>query len=198
MSYLIIGITYAFAAAVQPGPLQTYIISQTVKNGWRSTWIASFAPVLSDIPIVILVLFVLNTLPENFINVLRIFGSIFLIYLSWNAFKSWKNFNPDVIKTENTEHKTLLNAVVINILNPAPYVGWSLILESVFLQGWKISPTNGIFLLLGFYLTMVVTTIFLIILFLYTRKFGPKINKSLLGLSSIALLTFGYINLVKA
>ena len=34
LSYLIFGITYAFAAAVQPGPFQTYIISQTLNRGW--------------------------------------------------------------------------------------------------------------------------------------------------------------------
>jgi threonine/homoserine/homoserine lactone efflux protein len=34
--YLLQGITYGFAAAVQPGPLQTYLISQTLRNGWRA------------------------------------------------------------------------------------------------------------------------------------------------------------------
>ena len=57
LKYLILGISFAFAAAVQPGPLQTYIISQTLKNGWRSTLPASFAPLLSDGPILILVVF---------------------------------------------------------------------------------------------------------------------------------------------
>ena len=36
-TYLILGMTYAFAAAVQPGPLQTYLISQTLSHGWRRT-----------------------------------------------------------------------------------------------------------------------------------------------------------------
>jgi threonine/homoserine/homoserine lactone efflux protein len=33
LTYLIIGMTYAFASAVQPGPLQAYIISQTISHG---------------------------------------------------------------------------------------------------------------------------------------------------------------------
>ena len=54
--YMILGITFAFAAAVQPGPLQTYIVSQTLTKGWKRTLPAMFAPVLSDGPIIILVL----------------------------------------------------------------------------------------------------------------------------------------------
>ena len=70
-TYLLFGITYAFAAAVQPGPLQTYIISQTIKKGWRSTLPASFAPVISDGPIILSVLFLLSNVSDNFIFILR-------------------------------------------------------------------------------------------------------------------------------
>ena len=63
LGYLILGITYAFTAAVQPGPFQTYLISQTLSNGWRSTLPAAIAPLLSDGPIIILVLLVLSRMP---------------------------------------------------------------------------------------------------------------------------------------
>jgi len=35
LQYLVLGATYAFAAAVQPGPLQAYVISQALAAGWR-------------------------------------------------------------------------------------------------------------------------------------------------------------------
>ena len=88
LSYLVFGITYAFAAAVQPGPLQTYLISQTLKRGWRPTLPAAFAPVISDGPILILVLYLLSTMPDSFIVILRIGGGLFLLYLGFRAFKS--------------------------------------------------------------------------------------------------------------
>lgn len=43
-TYLILGITYAFAAAMQPGPFQTYVIAQTLSRGWKRTLPAAFAP----------------------------------------------------------------------------------------------------------------------------------------------------------
>ena len=63
LSYLIIGATYAFAAAVQAGPLQAYLIFHTLANGWRRTFPALFAPIFSDIPIICLALFVLTHVP---------------------------------------------------------------------------------------------------------------------------------------
>jgi threonine/homoserine/homoserine lactone efflux protein len=62
--YLILGMTYAFTAAVQPGPFQTYLISQTLSNGWRRTVPAAFAPLLSDGPIIIFVLLILSRIPN--------------------------------------------------------------------------------------------------------------------------------------
>ena len=195
LSYLIFGITYAFAAAVQPGPLLTYIISQTLKKGWRSTLPAAFAPVISDIPILILILFLLSTMPDSFIFILRIGGGLFLLYLGFRAFKSWQEFDTDHTTLNESGQQTLFNAVFVNLLNPAPYLGWSLILGPIFIEGWKLAPINGIAMIIGFYVTMILTLAGIIILFGFARKMGPKVSKILLGLSSIVLFAFGIYQL---
>ncbi|MCK7498354.1 MAG: hypothetical protein MZW92_52775 [Comamonadaceae bacterium] len=46
----------------------------------------------------------------------------------------------------------------MNLLNPNPYISWSLILGPLLLQAWKAAPANGIALLAAFYVTMVVST----------------------------------------
>jgi hypothetical protein len=74
--YLIIGITFGFAAAVQPGPMQTFLISRALSHGWRHTLPSACAPIVSDIPVVILVLLVLNYVPAWAENILHIAGSI--------------------------------------------------------------------------------------------------------------------------
>ena len=193
--YLFLGITYAFAAAVQPGPLQTYIISQVLKKGWRSTLPAAFAPLISDIPILTLVLLLLNTLPLNFIIVLRIAGGLFLIYLSYKAFKTWQEFDSDKDNLSESGQKTLFNAVIVNLLNPAPYLGWSLIMGPIFLEGWREAAVNGIALIGGFYLTMILTLAGIIILFGFTRKLGSKVSKILIGISAMVLFIFGIYQL---
>ena len=56
--FLIQGIGYGFAAAAQPGPLQTYIISQALTKGWWRALSAAFAPLVSDGPMTSRFLFV--------------------------------------------------------------------------------------------------------------------------------------------
>ena len=195
LNYLFFGMTYAFAAAVQPGPFQTYIISQTLKKGWRSTLPAAFAPLISDGPILLLVLFLLSTVPEDFVFILRIFGGLFLLYLGSNAFNSWRRF--EVIDTLSTElsPQTLISAVLVNLFNPAPYLGWSLIMGPLFLEGWKKAPINGISLIIGFYSTMIITLVGIIVLFAFARKLGPAVSKALIGFSALALFGFGIYQL---
>lgn len=195
LSYLILGITFAFASAVQPGPLQTYIISQTLKKGWRLSLPTAFAPLLSDGPILILVLYLLSTVPDNFIVFLRIAGGIFLLYLAFRAFKSWKEFDANETISNESSQQTLFKAVFINLLNPAPYLGWSLIMGPLFLEGWRIEPAYGIALIIGFYTTMIITLSGIIILFGFARKLGPQVSKILLGISAIVLFAFGVYQL---
>jgi len=194
-SYLVFGITYGFIAAVQPGPLQTYIISQTINKGWKSTLPASIAPIISDIPIFIFVIFLLNNLPSNFIIILKICGGIFFLFLGYKTYKTWKNFVVRETNNESSRRETLLNAVTVNLLNPNPYLGWSLIMGPLFLEGWNTSPIDGLSLVVGFYTTMAIFLVITILLFAYATKFGPKVSKVLLGLSSIAMFAFGFYQL---
>lgn len=195
LNYLIFGITYAFAAGVQPGPLQTYLISQTIEKGWRSTLPAIFAPLISDLPIVVLILFLLSSVPENFIIFLRIGGGLFLLYLGYRAYKSWRNYNPDDAISKTSGKKTLFSAALVNLFNPNPYLGWSLIMGPMLLQGWRIDPINGVVLMLGFYVTITIMLAATILLFAFARKLGPRVNKISLGISSLVLFLFGVYQL---
>jgi len=189
--YIVFGITYAFAAAVQPGPFLTYIISQTLHRGWKPTLPAVLAPLLSDIPIVLLVLLLLSRIDEEFFRFLHSGGGIFLVYLSYRAYKAWRDFDSECVINIRSGQQTLLNAAVVNILNPNPYIAWSLIMGPLFLEGWRAAPVNGIVLLVAFYGTMILCLTGIILLFSFARKLGPRVNRISLGLSALALACFG-------
>ena len=65
LSSLLLGSGFAFAAAIQPGPLQAYLFSSVAQHGWKRTLPAAFTPILSDGPIILTVLLVLTRLPES-------------------------------------------------------------------------------------------------------------------------------------
>ncbi len=192
---MLFGITYAIAAAVQPGPLQTYIISETLSKGWRKTLPASFAPLISDGPIIILVLFVLTQIPHWFIQFLHIAGALFLFYLAYGSFKSLKNFDKNIEIEKKATQQTLWKAALVNILNPNPYLGWSLVMGPLFLKAYSEAHIYGIILIVSFYAAIVIGIAGTIILFAFARSFGPRVIKILLGLSVVGLICFGLYQL---
>lgn len=197
IEYIIIGITFAFAAAIQPGPLQTYLISQTLLKGWRKTLPAAAAPIFSDGPIILLVIFILSNLPKIFLNILQIAGGFFLLYLAYNSYKSWKNFTTVEKDKTTTKNQTLLKAVTVNLLNPNPYLGWSLVMGPLLLKGWNQNPIYGIALLTSFYVTITAGLVITILLASAARKMGAGTNKVLIAISAIALTLFGLYSLYK-
>jgi threonine/homoserine/homoserine lactone efflux protein len=196
LGYLVLGMTYAFGAAVQPGPLQTFLILQTLTNGWRRSIPAAFAPLISDGPIIALVIFVLIHIPAWLIQILQFSGGLFLLYLAYGAYKSWRDFAVQNAAQIHSSHKTLLKVATVNLLNPAPYIGWSLIMGPLLLKAWRETPSHGIALLVGFYATMILATLGIMLLFSLARNLGPRIIRILVGISSIALTCFGLYELL--
>ncbi len=191
LAYLIFGATYAFAAAVQPGPYQTYLISQALSHGSRRTLPAALAPLLSDVPIILLVVFVLSQLPTAVEQALRGAGGVFLLYLAWRAFRTWRAYRLAAEGGAATARRSLLSAAMVNLLNPNPYLGWSLVMGPLLLKGWREAPANGVALLVAFYGTMVVASMGIIVLFAGARSLGPRVARGLVGVSAAALACFG-------
>jgi len=191
IAYLILGMTYAFAAAVQPGPLQTYLISQTLSHGWRRTLPAAFCPLISDGPVILLVLLVLSRVPAWMAQGLRLAGGVFVLYLAWGAVKAWRRYDAQDMARAPSKRQSVLKAALVNVLNPNPYISWSLVLGPLLLKGWREAPAHGVALLAGFYGVMVLSLAGTIALFAAARNLGPRVNRVLIGLASVALAGFG-------
>jgi threonine/homoserine/homoserine lactone efflux protein len=191
ITYLILGMTYAFTASVQPGPLQAYLVSQALRHGWRRALPGAFSPLVSDGPIVVLVLLVLSHVPPGFVQAVRCVGGLFLLYLALGAFRDWRAFDPRQAVPAPSAGQSLLGATMVNLANPGPYLGWSLIMGPLLLKGWREAPANGIALVVGFYGVMVLSQAVIIVLFATSGRVGPRINRGMLGLSALALAGLG-------
>ncbi len=189
------GMFYAFAAAVQPGPYQTYLISEALVHGWRRTLPAALAPILSDGPIILLVLFLLTRVPAWALRILQGGGGIYLLFLAFQAWKTWKQFAPQPPPRSPRGHRTLLKAALVNFLNPNPYLGWSLVMGPLLLSAWQQDPVRGIGFVAGFYGTMVACGMGIIFLSAGARKTGPRIHRLLVGISAAGLACFGVYQL---
>lgn len=195
LPYILQGIGYGFAAAVQPGPFQTYMISQTLTKGWKRSLLIAFSPLVSDGPIIALCLLVLNRVPAWLLRFLYIAGGLFVLYLAYGAYTSWKNFDLDKRSAETDNQKSILKGALMIMISPGPYVYWTLVTGPVLLRGWRESPILGLGFLTGFYVTVTLGLIAITLLFGKARELGPKVNRALIGISAVALFCFGLYQL---
>lgn len=181
---------------VQPGPLQAYLISLTLVHGWRRTLPAVCSPLLSDIPVACLTLLVLTHVPEIAVDALRFVGGAFLLYLAAGAARAFRDYREPRSVAPGPARRTVLSAVAVNLLNPNPYLGWSLVIGPALLQAWHQAPRYGVALVASFYATMIVATAVLLLAFAAARALGPRIGRVLLGLSVLALAGCGVYQLL--
>lgn len=195
--YLVQGIGFGFAAASQPGPFQTFLISQALTRGWKRSLPGALAPLVSDGPIILLSVLVLSQLPDWVQRILYIAGGLFVLYLTYGAYKSWRDFDETISHPDLASHQTVLKAAMTNALSPGPYLFWMFVTGPILVEGWRETPSHGLALLIGFYATMILSLAAIIIIFGAASKLGPKLNRTLLGISCIVLFGFGLYELWK-
>jgi threonine/homoserine/homoserine lactone efflux protein len=198
LAYVLQGLGYGFAAAVQPGPFQTYVLSQALNRGARRALPMALAPLLSDAPIITLVLLVLSQMPNWLLRFLYVASGLFILYLAWGAFKAWRAFDTDSILETSPPQRGLLKATLMNVMSPGPYLFWSLVTGPILLEGWREASALGIGFLAGFYTAMIASMVGLILLFGLAKQLGSKVNRILLGISAIALAGFSLYQLWRA
>ena len=198
IKYILIGGGFAFAAAVQPGPLLAFLLSRVTVSGWRRTLPAAFAPMISDGPIAIFILIVLNRFAGGFEHILKAAGGILLLYFAGSTFLIWRREKTGIALEVPSAPKTLFQAVAVNIVNPGPYLGWSLVLGPLTIEAWSQSHGYAIALVTSFYVTMVLSLSLIILLFGTTSFLGPQGRRALMLASSVALAGIGVYQLLSA
>ena len=198
LSSLLLGSGFAFAAAIQPGPLQAYLLSSVARRGWKRTLPAALSPLLSDGPIILIVLLVLTRLPDTAARLLQAAGGLLLLYFAWSGFREWRRGPAAQAETQSSAPRTLLEAAGVNLLNPNPWLGWSLILGPALLSAWHHGPASAAALLISFYGVIVTMTALIIVLFGTTRYLSPRLRHSLILVSAIVLAALGLYRLVSS
>ncbi len=198
IEFILKAVTIGFSAGVTPGPLQAIFLSYAIKGGWKKALPAAFAPLVSDSPVILLVLLVLNNLPEVFLQIMRVGGGLFVFYLAWDSYKAFRDFKAiDKTPPQTSRIQTLLKATAMNLLAPGPWLFWSLINGPNLLAAWAHSPLWGVLYLISFYGVFVISNIVLILLFSSMRGMGEKVRRIFLLVSALVLAGFGLFQILQ-
>ena len=161
-AYLILGITMGLTAGLSPGPLLMLLISETVKQNRKAGILVACAPLITDLPIVLIALFVLQAISDyHFIlGIISVLGALYLGYLALENIKL-KNFDPDI---DELRSKSLKKAIITNFLNPNPYLFWITIGAPTVLKGYRTNIFLSLCFVIGFYMFLVGSKIIIALL----------------------------------
>ena len=187
------GVGLAFAAGIMPGPFQSYIISTTLLRGWRQTLIVILSPLIIDIPVILLVVFILGSLPPDFIRLIQLVGGLFLLWIArenWLAYRAGAAIGQSSDVPVTPQGSVLKRGLLMNVLSPGPYLFWSTVNGPLLLQALDQSLLHGAAFLAAFYGTFLALLAATILVFDRLRRIDPRITRGLLLVIIVILILF--------
>ena len=122
INFLIIGTLLGLSAGFAPGPLLALVISETLQHDIKSGVKVALAPILTDLPIIIVTLFILAKL-SNFHNILGIISLTGGLVILFMGYKSLRTKGVE-LNLKETKPKSLTKGILVNALSPHPYLFW--------------------------------------------------------------------------
>ncbi len=196
-SLLITGIIFGLSGGLTPGPLFTFIISETLKYGTKEGLKIALVPIISDLPIILLTLFVISRLSEInvVIGIISLSGAIYLIFLAMEGLR----FKGTVVDVQSQKPQSIRKGIIINLLNPNPYIFWLTVGAPTVISSAKFSNVAPVAFVGGMYLFLVGSKMVLAVLVGKSKLFlKSKIYIYTIRALGVILLVFVIIFLHRA
>jgi threonine/homoserine/homoserine lactone efflux protein len=153
ISYLFSGTVFGLSAGLAPGPLFTLVIAETLRGGLKSGIRVAFAPLITDLPIVCLSLFIISRLTHFSIvlGIISLFGSVFVAYLGYESLF----LKLEEVSDGEVETQSLKKAIITNFLNPHPYLFWLTVGSPMVVKAFSIHILGAVAFVVSFYVLLV-------------------------------------------
>jgi threonine/homoserine/homoserine lactone efflux protein len=183
------GCLLGLTAGLSPGPLTALVIGETVSGGLRDGLKVSAAPLITDAPIVLASALVLAGLPsrDTVIGLVSLAGALFLLHLARATYRA-----PEAPVEAKSDKNALKRGVIVNFLNPHPYLFWVTVGAPILVAGHAESgAASPAGFLAGFYLCLVGAKAGFAVAADRSRKFlGGRAYAWIMRLLALALLVF--------
>ena len=147
------GAVFGLTAGISPGPLLTLVISETLRHNKTEGVKIAIAPLITDIPIVLLTIFILSKMAsfDMVIGIISILGGIFIAYLGYDSIRS-KGIE---IEIQNLKLKSIRKGIIVNLLSPHPYIFWLMVGAPITIRAYQASPAAAFAFIIAFYVLLV-------------------------------------------
>jgi len=196
--FILPAISFGVSATTVPGPLIAYLINTTLTQGWRKALLVVFSPLITDAPIIILMVFILGQMPDNILRLIQLGGGLLLYYIAWGAWKQYQagiTIDTEKAKTETditqSWQRVLATGVMMNFLSPGPYLFWATVNGPLLVSALELSLGHALAFLVAFYGTFMLGLSGWIFLFHHLRRVNQRYLKAIILLTIALLLWFG-------
>ena len=190
IEFLAMGSFLGLAAGMSPGPLLAVTISETLQHGkWEGIKVA-ISPLITDLPIILAVLFVLSHLTSSdfVIGIIAFFGASYLIYSGIESL----NIKKDSVELNLEKKDALKKGVIVNFGNPHPYVFWLSIGGPIIYKSFSTHVWATILFIAGFYIFLVGSKVVVALIVEKSKYFiNSKYYFSIIRVLGIAQIVFG-------
>ena len=144
------GIALGLTGGLAAGPLTALVISQTLRFGLKEGLAVSWAPVLTDGPLLLAGALLMHQLQDvsQAMGIISAAGSAFLLWLAWDCIKGSVS---EVDATPDEVPGSIRKALLTNILNPHPYLFWFAVGGPLVAQAWTTDLSCVLGFLVGFF-----------------------------------------------
>jgi threonine/homoserine/homoserine lactone efflux protein len=142
------------AAGLAPGPLLALVLAQSIRYGTREGLKVAAAPLITDVPIVILSVALVGAAASaatGLLGAISLAGAIFVAYL---GIESLRTTGVEAGRPDEAPRSWARGATV-NVLSPHPYLFWITVGAPVLLLAWEQGPLAAAAFLAGFYACLV-------------------------------------------
>ena len=150
MAELLLGIGIGFGAGVSPGPLLTLVLTTTLQRGFGAGVRVACSPLLTDGPIILLVVLVVGSLPAAVATALALGGGLFVIYLGAETVRGAAGATLAAGGAAPPRHD-LWRGALVNALSPHPWLFWLAVGGPILVGAWERTPPRAAAFLVGFY-----------------------------------------------
>lgn len=169
INFLTIGTILGLSAGFAPGPLLTLVISETLQHDIQSGVKVALAPIITDLPIIILTLFILAKLSNfhSILGIISIIGGFFILFMGYESIRT-KGVE---LNLQETKPKSLAKGILANALNPHPYLFWFSVGAPTMIKAMRQNITAPLAFIGSFYAFLVGSKILLAILVGKSKSF---------------------------
>lgn len=191
LSALLTGVSLGFSAGISPGPLTTLVLTSTLERGFRAGLRVAIAPLLTDLPIIVVSLLIFSALPPLLEVGLTVAGGVLLAYLGAETLRDSRHAQLELSPNPDALNQDLWRGVLVNLISPHPWLFWLSVGSPILINAWRTNPTMAALFLLGFYALLVGSKIAIAWGVAGARHLlDDRWYRNLLRLSGVLLLVF--------